>query len=100
MAMASFDSGNRLGALTEDAYRAWLITRNPPPIARHSSAARWKRMFVRAHRMTDRIDAVLHRAIEILAAAKARRIRRELQLRGLSCGLSSDGRLRRNAMEK
>ena len=82
--MASFDFGNRQGNLAEDAYRAWLISRNSPPIARRSSAILWRRMFVSADRMVDRVDAALHRAIEMLAAAKVRRIRRELRLRGIT----------------
>lgn len=82
--MASFDSNNRQVALTEDAYRAWLISRNSPPIVHQSSAILWRRLFVRAHRMTARVDSLLHRAIEMLAAAKVRRIRRELQLRGIT----------------
>jgi hypothetical protein len=84
MAMASFYSDNRQDTLAEDAYRAWLISRNPPPIVHHSSAILWKRMFVHAHRLVDRVDAVLHWAIEMLAVAKVRRIRRELQLRGIT----------------
>jgi hypothetical protein len=82
MAMALFDSGNR--QLTGDAYRAWLISRNPPSIVHHSSAILWRRMFVRAHRMVAGVDTFLHRMIEMLAAAKVRRIRRELQLRGIT----------------
>lgn len=82
--MASFYSDNRQGNLAEDAYRAWLISRNSPPIVHRSSAILWKRMFVHAHRMVGRVDVVLHRAIEMLAAAKVRRIRRELQLRGIT----------------
>ncbi|WP_458760321.1 hypothetical protein ACSVBT_05840 [Afipia sp. TerB] len=82
--MVSFRSGGRQIALTEDAYRAWLISRNPPPIVHHSSAVHWKRLLVRLHRASDFIDAVLHRAVAALAAAKTRRIRRELQWRGIT----------------
>lgn len=95
--MAPFYLDKKQGALSEDAYRAWLISRNAPPMVQRSSVVLWRRFFVRANRMVDGVDACLHRMIEMLAAAKMRRIRRELQLRGITYAPLTDGSARRQS---
>jgi hypothetical protein len=62
----------------EDAYRAWLISRQQSPIVYHSGAMHLKRLRVLARKINSHIRAALttfHRAI---VAAKMRRIQREL----------------------
>jgi len=50
----------------------------------HAAAAtHWKRLRVHTRRAVNLVDFVLHRMVEALAASKTRRIRRELQLRGI-----------------
>ena len=64
----------------EDAYRAWLISRQQAPIVYHSGAMHLKRLRVLARKIDSHVRAALitiHRAI---VAAKMRRIRRELML--------------------
>jgi hypothetical protein len=55
----------------DDAYRAWLISRNQPPIVYHSGEMQWKRLRVLARRVM-RLIASQHLAV---AAARARRLR-------------------------
>ena len=94
--MAFFFSGDeQYRELTgEDAYRAYLITRETEAAVAHSGAMRRKRFAVGARHIIRRvddlalrsviaIDAFLHRAIEALARSKMRRIQRELALRGV-----------------
>ncbi len=57
---ALFSGDDNRNFHAEDDYRAYLISRNPPPIVHHSAATHWKRL--RVH---------------------TRRIQRELQLRGI-----------------
>jgi hypothetical protein len=84
VAMAALFSGDeRRSYYSEDDYRAYLISRNPPPIVYHSAHVYWKRLRVRARRVASRADSVLNWIIEALARSKTRRIRRELQLRGI-----------------
>jgi len=80
---ALFSSDDRRSYYSEDDYRAYLISRNPPPIVHHSAGAYWKRLRVRARRVANRADSVLNWMIEALARSKTRRIQRELQLRGI-----------------
>jgi hypothetical protein len=84
VAMAALFSGeeNR-NFYAEDDYRAYLISRNPPPIVHHSGAMRLKRLRVYARRMVHGVDIVLHWLIAALEKSKTRRIQRELQLRGI-----------------
>ncbi|CAN5181428.1 hypothetical protein BH10PSE10_BH10PSE10_28030 [soil metagenome] len=74
----------------EDDYRAYLISRNPPPIVHHSGAGRLKRLRVHARRMVHGVDSALHWLIEALARSKTRRIQRELQLRGIRYAQRND----------
>lgn len=55
----------------DDAYRAWLISRNQPPIVYHSGEMQWKRLRVLARRVMGFI-ASQHLAV---AASRARRLR-------------------------
>ena len=87
-ALFSGEDGRRFYA--EDDYRAYLISRNPPPIVDHSAGIRWKRLRVHARRMVHGVDSVLHRLIEALARSKTRRIQRELQLRGIRYAQRND----------
>ncbi|EGP06642.1 hypothetical protein [Afipia clevelandensis] len=74
----------------EDDYRAWLISRNPPPIVHHSCSVRLARLRVRLDRFIQAIDHGLHRMIAALERSKTRRIQRELQLRGIRYSQSTD----------
>jgi hypothetical protein len=89
--MATLFSGeeNR-NVYAEDDYRAYLISRNPPPIVHHCGAVRLKRLQVHVRRVVHGVDAVLHRMIEALARSKTRRIQRELQLRGIRYAQRND----------
>ena len=55
----------------DDAYRAWLISRNPPPIVYHSGEMQWKRLRVLARRVMGLI-ASQHLAV---AASRVRGLR-------------------------
>ena len=55
----------------DDAYRAWLISRNPPPIVYHSGEMQWKRLRVLARRVMGLI-ASQHLAV---AASRVRDLR-------------------------
>jgi hypothetical protein len=70
-------------SLPEDDYRAYLVSRNPPPIVHHARSVRLKRLQVHARYIVNGIDFVLHWMIEALARSKTRRIQRELQIRGI-----------------
>lgn len=69
--------------LVEDDYRAYLISRNPPPIVHHSASVHWKRLRVYARRVVHGVDSALHWMIAALEKSKTRRIQRELQIRGI-----------------
>ncbi|MBB5054326.1 hypothetical protein HNQ36_004328 [Afipia massiliensis] len=70
---ASWPRDDTRESFPEDDYRAYLISRNPPPIVYHSCGVRLKRLRVRFDRAVDAIDRMLHRVIEALARSKARR---------------------------
>lgn len=70
---ASWRRDDTRESFPEDDYRAYLISRNPPPIVYHSCGVRLKRLRVRFDRAVDAIDRMLHRVIEALARSKARR---------------------------
>lgn len=80
---ALFTGDDKRNFYAEDDYRAYLISRNPPPIVYHSATIHWKRLRVHTRRAVNLVDFVLHRAVEALAKSKTRRIRRELQSRGI-----------------
>jgi hypothetical protein len=80
---ALFSGEDHRNFRAEDDYRAYLISRDPPPIIHHSGAVRLKRLRVHLRRMVQGVDTVLHRLIAALERSKTRRIRNELQLRGI-----------------
>lgn len=71
------------GSFAEDDYRAYLISRNPPPIVHRASSVWLRRLLVRLDGGVKIVDSVLHRMVEALARSKTRRIQRELQMRGI-----------------
>jgi hypothetical protein len=62
----------------DDAYRAWLISRNEPPIIYHSGDMQWKRLCVAARLMRNHIKGIFAAVRVALVADKMRRARREL----------------------
>jgi hypothetical protein len=64
--------------LDEEAYRAWLISRQQSPIVYHSGAIHLKRLRVLARRISSHVRAALVTIHEAIVAAKMRRIQREL----------------------
>jgi hypothetical protein len=64
----------------EDAYRAWLISREQPPIVYHSGQMHLKRLRVLARKIGSRVHATLTTIHQAIVAAKMRRVRRELIL--------------------
>ncbi|WP_246658057.1 hypothetical protein [Afipia massiliensis] len=70
---ASWSRDDTRESFPEDDYRAYLISRNPPPIVYHSCGVRLKRLRVRFDRAVNAIDRMLHRMIEALAGNKTRR---------------------------
>jgi hypothetical protein len=87
---ASWLRDDRCETFPEDDYRAYLISRNPPPIVHHSCGVRLRRLQVRLDHTVTAIDHMLHRVIEALARSKTRRIQRELQLRGIRYAQRTD----------
>jgi hypothetical protein len=84
MAMAALFTGDdNRNFYAEDDYRAYLISRNPPPIVHRSGSVYVKRLRVHGRRAVNLVDFILHRMVEALARSKTRRIQRELQLRGI-----------------
>jgi len=65
----------------DDAYRSYLISRNPPPIIYHSGEVHLKRVRVLARRVRNRISAALEIIHKAIIAAKMRRVQRELMFR-------------------
>lgn len=80
---ALFTGDDKRSFYAENDYRAYLISRNQPPIVRHSAVIHWKRLRVHTRRAVNLVDFILHRMVEALARSKTRRIQRELQLRGI-----------------
>jgi hypothetical protein len=62
----------------EDAYRAWLISRQQSPIVYHSGTVHLKRLRVLARKINSNVRAALTTIHEAIVTAKMRRIRREL----------------------
>jgi hypothetical protein len=61
-----------------DAYRSYLISRNPPPIVYHSGDMHLKRLRVLARKVRNRASAALAFVHKAIIAAKMRRVQREL----------------------
>ena len=61
-----------------DAYRAYLISRNPSPIVHHSGEMHPKQLRVLARRVRNRVSAALEFIHQAIIAAKMRRVQREL----------------------
>ncbi len=72
------------GDFDGDDYRAYLVSRNQAPIVHQARHLQFKRLRVHARVVVNCVDGFLHRMIEALAAAKMRRLQRELALRGVS----------------
>lgn len=87
---ALFSGDENRNFYAEDDYRAYLISRNPPPIVHHSAAVHWKRLRVDARRFVNGVDRALHWLIAALEKSKMRRIRRELQIRGIRYSQRND----------
>jgi hypothetical protein len=64
--------------LDEEAYRAWLISRQQSPIVHHSYAMHLKRLRALSRGIGSHVRAALTTMHEAIVAAKMRRIRREL----------------------
>ncbi|MGL4263694.1 MAG: hypothetical protein ACRCV5_00445 [Afipia sp.] len=80
---ALFTGDDKRNFYAEDDYRAYLISRNQPPIVHHSATVHWKRLRAHTRRAVNLVDFILHRMVEALARSKTRRVQRELQLRGI-----------------
>ncbi|MBX9712070.1 MAG: hypothetical protein K2X60_13640 [Xanthobacteraceae bacterium] len=78
-----YSSEENFGDLGDADYRAYLISRNQAPIVHHSGDVHLWRLRVHARTAVNRVDGFLHWMIEALAAAKTRRLQRELALRGV-----------------
>jgi uncharacterized protein (DUF1684 family) len=63
--------------LDEDAYRAWLISRQQSPIVYHSGAMHLKRLRVLARKISSHVRTALATMHQAIVAAKMRRVRRE-----------------------
>ena len=74
----------------DDGYRAYLITRRDPPSEYRFGRTRGKRVRVRARSALRRVNGFLKNMIEAIANSKLRRMQRELELRGVRFGRSSD----------
>ncbi len=61
-----------------DAYRAWLISRNAPPIVHHSGEMHWKRLQVAMRHGVNHVKGLFAALRVALVADKMRRARREL----------------------
>jgi hypothetical protein len=79
-AMSVLFSGmdNTPAPLDEEAYRAWLISRQQSPIVYHSGAIHLKRLRVLARKINSRVRAAFTTIHQAIVAAKMRRIQREL----------------------
>jgi hypothetical protein len=62
----------------EEAYRAWLVSREQPPIVYHSGQMHLKRLRVLARKIRNRVRAAFTAIHQAIVAAKMRRVRREL----------------------
>jgi hypothetical protein len=64
--------------LDEEAYRAWLISRQQSPTVYHSGTMHLKRLRVLARKINSHVRAALSAIHLAIVAAKMRRIQREL----------------------
>ena len=71
-------SGAKYRYLNGDNDRSYLFARNQRPMVDCSRDVHSKRLRILARQAVNRLDGVLHRMIEALAAAKMRRLTREL----------------------
>lgn len=62
-----FSGDENCNSYADDDYRAYLISRNPPPIVHHSASVQFKRLQVHARRMVSAVDFVLHWMTEALS---------------------------------
>jgi hypothetical protein len=69
---------DRIRDRTGDAYRSYLISRNPPPIVYHSGEMHLKRLRVLARKVRNRVSAALQFIHKAIIAAKMHRVQREL----------------------
>jgi hypothetical protein len=69
---------NTPAPLDEEAYRAWLISRQQSPIVYYSGAMHLKRLRVLARKIGSRVRAALTTIHRAVVEAKMRRIQREL----------------------
>jgi hypothetical protein len=70
----------RIRNRTGDAYRAYLISRSPPPFLYHSGAMHLKRLRVFARKISRSVGAALEFIHNAIIAAKIRRVQRELMV--------------------
>ena len=68
--------------LDEEAYRAWLISRQQSPIVHHSGAMHLKRLRVLARKINRHVRAALTTIHQAIVAAKMRRVQRDLMFHG------------------
>lgn len=81
--MATYYSGEEnCGDFDGEDYRVYPVSRNQAPIVHHADHLQFMRIGGHARAVVNRIDGFLHRMIEALAAAKMRRLQRELALHG------------------
>ena len=80
---ASWTRNDRPDSFPEDDYRAYLISRNPPPIVYHSCGVRLARLHVRFDRFVKAVNRSLHRMVAAIARSKTPRINSEPQLRAI-----------------
>jgi len=66
----------------DDAYRAWLISRNPPPIVHHSGDMQWKRLRVLVRRAIKQTRRLVAAGRVALLAERVRLARRDLARHG------------------
>lgn len=60
---ASWTRNDRQESFSEDDYRAWLISRNSPPIVYHSCGVRLARLQVRFDRFVKAVERRLKRIV-------------------------------------
>ena len=66
----------------DDAYRAWLISRNQAPIIHHSGDMHWKRLLVAARHAVNHVRGAFAALRVALVADKMRRVRHDLARHG------------------
>jgi hypothetical protein len=74
----------------DDGYRSYLITRRDPPWDYRFGRTHGKRFRVHAHSALRRVNGYFKTMIEAIANSKLRRMKRELELRGIRFDRSND----------